>query len=83
MTNQGFDYANKEVKTQSGGKKIVREVLVKNGRGYKSVTLYQNGKKKYTVKKPLHKHHITKIKNGKFVPGLFHDCKKKTCKNKK
>lgn len=76
----GFNYENTETKIQSGGK-VVRKVSIKKGRGYKSVTKYHKGKKLYTVKKPIHKEHIKMIKRGKFVPGLFQDCK--GCKTKK
>ena len=69
-----FNYHNTEVKTQSGGKKIVRKVSIKRGKGYKSVTKYNKGKKMSSIKKPIHKHHIESIKRGKFVPGLFKEC---------
>ena len=77
---KGFNYENTETKVQQGGK-IVRKVSIKKGRGYKSITKYRNGKKMFTIKKPIHKHHIEMIKNGKFIPGLFSDCK--GCKTKK
>jgi hypothetical protein len=76
----GFNYENTETKMQSGGK-VVRKVSIKKGRGYKSITKYHKGKKLYTVKKPIHKEHIKMIKRGKFVPGLFQDCR--GCKTKK
>jgi hypothetical protein len=75
-----FNYENTETKIQRGGK-IVRKVSIKKGRGYKSITKYRKGKKTFTIKKPIHKQHITLIKKGKFIPGLFHDCK--DCKTKK
>jgi hypothetical protein len=75
-----FNYENKETVIQKGGK-IVRNVSIKKGRGYKSITKYHKGKKLYTVKKPIHKNHIELIKKGKFIPGLFQDCK--NCKTKK
>jgi hypothetical protein len=75
-----FNYQNIEVKTMTGGKKVVRKVSIKNGKGYKSVTKYRKGRKTKTVKKPIHKDHICLIKNGKFIPGLFSDC---DCKEKK
>jgi hypothetical protein len=81
-----FNYENTEVKTMSGGSKIVRKVSIKNGKGYKSVTKYRKGKKTGTIKKPIHKAHIELIQIGKFIPGLFLDCncreKKKTRKYK-
>ena len=79
----GFNYENTEVKTQMGGK-IVRKVSIKNGKGYKSVTKYKKGKKVSSIKKHIHNDHIEFIKLGKFIPGLFNDCKcRKTKKNLK
>lgn len=79
----GFNYENTEVKTQMGGK-LVRKVSIKNGRGYKSVTKYRKGKKVSSIKKHIHNDHIDLIKVGKFIPGLFSDCKcRKTKKNLK
>jgi len=86
MENKDFDYNNVEMKTMTGGKKIVRKVSIKNGKGYKSVTHYKKGKKSFSSRKPIHKNHISLIKIGKFIPNLFGDCKcgkNKTRKNKK
>ncbi len=81
-----FNYENTEIQTQTGGK-VVRKVSIKKGKGYKSVTKYRNGKKVSTVKKPIHVDHINLIKQRKFIPGLFLDCKcrekTKTRKNRK
>jgi len=87
MEGNGVNYKNTEVK-QVGGSKIIRKVTIKNGKGHKSVTKYHKGKKMYTHKKPIHSEHIELIKKGKFIPGLFLDCKdcknaNKTRKNKK
>jgi hypothetical protein len=73
--NESFNYKNTETK-QMGGTKIIRKVSVKNGKGYKSVTKYRHGKKISSVKKHIHTDHLHMIKNGKFVVGLFYDCKK-------
>jgi hypothetical protein len=70
-----FNYENTEVKTMTGGTKVVRKVSIKNGKGYKSVSKYHKGKKTDTIKKPIHKAHIELIQVGKFIPGLFLDCK--------
>lgn len=79
-----FNYENTELKTQSGGKRVVRKVTVKCGKGYKSITKYVNGKKIYSIKRKLQKPEILKIKMGKFIPGLFADCVNcKTRKNRK
>ena len=75
-----FNYENTESKTMLGGKKIIRKVSIKNGKGYKSVTKYMNGKKISSIKKHIHKDHIHLIRSGKFIPGLFSDCK--SCKRK-
>ena len=77
------NYTNIEVNHTQNGGKIVRKVSIKNGKGYKSVTKYHKGKKIGTAKKPIHKDHINLIQIGKFVPGLFSDCSKKTRRNKK
>jgi hypothetical protein len=87
MDTDNFNYQNTEVKKMYGGK-IVRKVSIKNGKGYKSVTQYNKGKKRSTIKKLIHKDHIDLIKKGKFIPGLFSDCKNcrmkhKTQKNRK
>ena len=74
------DYENTEVVLQKGGK-VVRKVSIKKGKGYKSITKYRKGKKLFTIKKPIHKEDIKQIKKGKFIPGLFNDCK--GCKTKK
>jgi hypothetical protein len=73
--NTNLSYANTEITSMSGGAKIVRKVSIKNGKGYKSVTKYRRGKKVGTVKKPIHSEDIGLISLGKFIPGLFKDCK--------
>lgn len=82
----GFDYENRQV-YMTGGKKTTRKVIIKNGKGYKSVCTYKNSKKCYKNKKHLTKSEIQMIKMGKFIPGLFSDVsttitKTKTRKNK-
>jgi hypothetical protein len=79
-----MDYCNKETKMYAGGK-IVRKVIIKDGKGHKSVTQYARGRKVSTVKKPLSRSHIVLIQTGKFIPGLFNDCVKcrQTRKNRK
>ena len=74
-------------KHQHGGKKTVRNVTIRHGKGHKKVTYYKGNKKISTVKKPLKSFEIELIKIGKFIPGLFKDCgcgkKKGTRKNKR
>jgi hypothetical protein len=79
-----FSFENTEiVKNQNGGK-TVRKVHIKKGKGYKSVTKYHKGKKIGTSNKPILKSHINLIRGGKFIPGLFSDCKcNKTRRHKK
>ena len=77
-----MDYCNKETKATVGGK-IVRKVIITGGKGHKSVTQYARGRKVSTVKKPLSRSHIVLIQTGKFIPGLFNDCCRKTRKNRK
>jgi amino acid permease len=86
MTEDYF-YENTEVK-KIGGKKIVRKVSIKNGKAIKMVSKYHKGKHLGTVKKSIHNDHVQMITIGKFVSGLFSDCKcgekkTKTRKNKR
>ena len=59
----------------------MRKVTIKHNKGFKSVTKYHKGRKVHSVKKPIHTNHVHLIKKGKFIPGLFSDCK--FCKSKK
>ena len=68
-------YYNSETCMQSGGKKIIRQVSIKNNKGYKSVTKYHKGKRVGTAKKRLTNDEISSIKMRKFIPRLFEDCK--------
>ena len=61
-------------KHQHGGKKTIRNVTIRHGKGHKKVTYYKGNKKISTVKKPLKSFEIELIKIGKFIPGLFKDC---------
>ena len=72
----GYNYNNQESEMIGGGKKIVRNVSIKNNKGYKSITKYNRSKKMGTVKRRLSSSEINMIKNKKFIPGLF-----KTCNN--
>jgi ribosomal protein S19E (S16A) len=78
------NYTNIEVKHTIGGGKTVRKVYINNVKGIKSLTKYYKGKKIGTAKKPIHKSHVDMILIGKFIPGLFSDCKcNKTLKSRK
>jgi hypothetical protein len=68
-----FNYSNTQ-SSQTGGKKIVRKVLIKKGKGNKSVKYYKSGKLVSTIKRGLKSTEIASIKMGKFIPGLFKDC---------
>ena len=61
-------------KHQHGGKKTVRHVTIKNGKGHKKVSHYRGNKLVRTVKKSLKKPDMEMIRLGKFIPGLFRDC---------
>jgi hypothetical protein len=79
---KNFNYSNLDTK-QKGGRKTVRNVSIKNGKGHKSISQYKKGKKMYSVKKPLTIVEIVTIQRGQFIPGLFGDCKGSDCmKNK-
>jgi len=80
-TIKNFKYANRDQK-QNGGNKTVRTVKIHGGKGHKTMTHYKKGKKMYTVKKPLTIIEIVTIQRGKFIPGLFSDCKGKNCSRK-
>jgi len=79
-----FNYKNNEVveNNQSGGK-IVRNVTIKNGKGYKSITRYHRKKHIGTIRKTLKRGEIQMIKLGKFIPGLFKNCKSCSKKRRK
>jgi len=61
-------------KHQHGGKKTVRHVSIKNGKGHKKVSHYRGNKLVRTIKKSLKKPEMEMIRIGKFIPGLFRDC---------
>ena len=75
-----FNYENTEVKPNQFGGKVVRKVSIKNGKGYKSISRYHKRKHIGTVRKMLKTAEIRMIKLGKFIPGLFNNCK--TCSKK-
>jgi hypothetical protein len=79
---ENFNYNNVET-MKVGGKKTIRKVLIKNGKGVKMVSKYHKGKHLGTAKKPIHEDHIIMISSGKFIKGLFNDCKCETNTNKK
>lgn len=53
----------------------MRKVVIKGGKGYKSVSRKQHGRKNRTIKRLLKQDEIADIKRGKFIGGLFTDCK--------
>ena len=73
MSNSSFNYSNTQIH-QTGGKKTVRKVYIKKGKGQKSVKYYKNGKLVSTIKRGLKPVEVAFIKMGKFIPGLFKDC---------
>jgi hypothetical protein len=75
-----FNYTNTEKKLNQFGGKVIRKVSIKNGKGYKSISKYHKTKHTGTIRKPLKPSEIKMIKQCKFIPGLFKNCK--TCSNK-
>jgi hypothetical protein len=69
-----FHYSNIQ-KHHYGENKTTRKVIIQNGKGYKSVSYYKKGKCVKTIKRPLTNNHISMIKDKKFIPGLFSDCR--------
>jgi hypothetical protein len=70
-----FGYHNTEVINNQHGGKIVRKVSITKGKGYKSISKYHKKKHTGTVRKKLKNSEIKLIKLGKFIPGLFKNCK--------
>jgi len=75
-----FHYSNIQ-KHQHGGNKTIKKVIIKKGKGYKSVSYYNKGNRTKTIKKPIHNDHIILIYQKRFIPGLFSDCQMKSRKN--
>ena len=67
-----FHYHNTE-KHIHGKKHITRKVIIKNGKGHKSITTMKKGGKRYTTKRRLNIVEMINIKNRKFMRGLFSD----------
>ena len=68
-------HAEDRVLIKNGNKKTVRKVLVNNKKGYKSISKFRNGKHVKTVKRPLKPKEIKCVKEKKFLPKLFDNCK--------
>jgi hypothetical protein len=73
MPRDKFNFSSKQ-KHEHQGKKTIRKVHIKNGKGTKSIHYYHKGKHIHTAKKSLSNIEIGLIKIGKFIPGLFKDC---------
>ena len=68
-----FSYQSTQV-AMTGGKKLVRNVTIKNGKGYKSVERYCKGKCNSTMKRRLLLKEIKMIQRNQYIPGLFKNC---------
>jgi len=68
---------------QHGGKKTVRQVSIKNGKGHKSIVYYDQNKMVAKASEKLKQGEVELIKVGKFIPGLFKSMKMKSRKNHK
>jgi len=67
---KNFHYNNSESKYKNGVH-TRRHVKIHGGKGHKTLCIYKKGKKICKIKKPLTYLEISKIKIGKFIPGLF------------
>jgi len=74
IKHKPFHFSSNQ-KHDHNGKKTVRKVLIRNGKGFKSVSHYHKGNHIHTKKKKLSSLEIDLIKIGKFIPGLFKDCR--------
>ena len=72
----GFSYESTQTH-MTGGKIQVRNVTIKNGKGYKSVSKYCKGKCNTTVKRRLLLKEIQMIQRNQYIPALFKDCRPK------
>jgi hypothetical protein len=79
MSLKTFKYSNIQHK-HHGGNKTTHKVCIHKGKGYKCVTHFKGTRKIHHAKKSLSLKEIGKIKNGKFIPGLFKDVSKFTLK---
>lgn len=70
-----IQYNNTETKHTDDGKTIVRKVVIKGGKGHKSVSVRLPSGKAKTAKRPLSEDEIRKICSREFIPKLFADCK--------
>ena len=69
-----MEYKNVEIKQLGKGKKTVRKVVIKGGKGRKTVMHYRNGKCCGKMTRRIEDGHMKMICNGVFVKGLFNDC---------
>ena len=69
-----FHYDNTETKHHRG-RRTVRKVRVRGNKGYKSVSHFVGGKRSGTISHKLRSDEVSQIQAGKFIPGLFSDCK--------
>ena len=68
-----FSYQSTQVAI-SGGRKQVRNVTIKNGKGHKSIERYCKGKCNSTMKRRLLLKEIKMIQRNEYIPGLFNNC---------
>ncbi len=76
MAKFQYNSIQEHVEDINGIKRMkVMEVKIRNGRGYKRVTLKNNSGKKITSdKKLLNRKEIANILQKRFIPGLFTPC---------
>ena len=72
------DFSYESVQTHMAGGKIqFRNVTIKNGKWYKSVSRYCKGKCNSTVKRRLLLKEIKMIQRHQYIPALFKNCRPK------
>ena len=76
------DFSYESVQTHKQGDKMqVRNVTIKNGKGYKSVSKYCKGKCNSTMKHRLLSKEIQMIHRNQYIPSLFKGNKRKSKKS--
>jgi hypothetical protein len=84
------NYKNVEMKCYGKDRKTLRKVIIKGGKGRKTVMHYKNGKCCGKMSKRIEDGHVKMICQGVFVKRLFNDCvpatkssKRKTTRRRK
>lgn len=79
-----YEFKSEQVHmTKTAGKNVVKRnsVIIKNGKGVKSVVV-RDGKKVRKATRRLTGQEIKNIRAKKFMPKLFHSCQREICTRK-